>query len=250
MDENVEKEGISLTDIWKIVKKYWVGLITIIAGATLIGLLAAFFVVPKSYEAHETVYVMYRETASSDHMSSGDVTTSIRYVETVATYLKNEKEVYKATEQALKDNGIEKDFKALMKGFSFTTGTTSFAINVQYTSRDKATIPQIINTFAATAKSKIKTDLFNDELDVLMVPSTVGEDDVNDVSTSKIVVVAASAVVGVVLGLAYEFIANSLDRTIKSKKFIEDTYDIKVIGMIPDVTKSVKNDSDVEANEL
>ena len=104
MEENVEREGISLTDIWKIVKKYWVGLVAIIAGTTLIGLLAAFFVVPKSYEAHENLYVMYRDKNSNpdDYMGSGDVTTSIRYVDTIATYLKSSKEHYIATEEALK----------------------------------------------------------------------------------------------------------------------------------------------------
>ena len=64
-------------------------------------------------------------------------------------------------------------------------------------------------------------------------------------------VFAASAVVGAVLGLAYEFIANSLDRTVKNKKYIEETFNIKVIGMIPDISKSVGNGSDAsDVNEL
>ncbi len=253
MEENVEREGISLTDIWKIVKKYWVGLVAIIAGTTLIGLLAAFFVVPKSYEAHENLYVMYRDKNSNpdDYMGSGDVTTSIRYVDTIATYLKSSKEHYIATEEALKAQNIEIPYKKLIKGFSFTTGTTSLAISVKYTSRDKTVIPAVLNTFVTTAKAKVKEQFFNNELDVLKNDAEIDASDVNDVSTSKIVVVAASAVVGAVLGLAYEFIANSLDRTVKNKKYIEETFNIKVIGMIPDISKSVGNGSDAsDVNEL
>lgn len=252
MDENVEKQGLTLTDIWKIVKKYWVGLVAIIAGTTLIGLLAAFFVVPKSYEAHQNVYVMYRETNNQTdaYMGGSDITTSIRYVETIATYLKAE-EHYKEAEDVLKnDYNVEISYKSLMKGFSFSTSTTSLAIKVQYQSRNKEIIPDVLNTFVGIAKANVKQLFFNNELDALKSENPVTIDNVNDVSTSKILVVAAAGVAGVVLGLAYEFIANSLDRTVKNKKYIEETFNIKVIGMIPDISKSVMNESIDEANEL
>ena len=183
-------------------------------------------------------------------MGGSDITTSIRYVETIATYMKAE-EHYKETEEVLKnDYNIEVSYKQLMKGFTFSTSTTSLAIKVQYQSKNKDIIPDVLNTFVATTKTNVKKLFFNNELDALKSENPVTIDNVNDVSTSKILVVAASAAVGVVLGLAYEFIANSLDRTVKNKKFIEETFNVKVIGMIPDITKSIMNENTDDTNEL
>ena len=45
-------------------------------------------------------------------------------------------------------------------------------------------------------------------------------------------------VVGLVIGVCFEFIMNSLDKTIKDRKYIEDTFKVKVIGLIPDLLDS------------
>ena len=68
--------------------------------------------------------------------------------------------------------------------------------------------------------------------------SKITLDDVEDESTSKILVIGASIVVGLVIGVCFEFIMNSLDKTIKDRKYIEDTFKVKVIGLIPDLLDS------------
>ena len=112
MEEKVvEQEGISLADIWAIIKKYWVGLVCITAGCMLLGVLGAFFVLPKSYTATQSV--VYLETSSDSQVTEGEISTSRTIVQIAAEFMAD-KPVYVETCDKLKTNyNIEIDYKDL-----------------------------------------------------------------------------------------------------------------------------------------
>lgn len=234
MEEKVvEQEGISLADIWAIIKKYWVGLVCITAGCMLLGILGAFFVLPKSYTATQSV--VYLETSSDSQVTEGEISTSRTIVQIAAEFMAD-KPVYVETCDTLKTNyNIEIDYKDLMDSLTVTR-SSDLKISFTYKSKNKEEIPDVLNTFTTTAVNFAETKLLLEHS--FSIFSDITDDDVEDESTSKVLVIGASVVVGLVIGICYEFIMNSLDKTIKDRKYIEEAYNVKVIGLIPDLLES------------
>lgn len=233
MEENKKEEGLSLIDIWHIIKKYWIGLVCIIAGFIAVGAIGSVCLIPKKYQVNKQIYIQYNKDSNSE-MTDSDIVMSLRLVNTAINYL-SEPNIFKATSEKLQEKEIDIDYKVLSRGFTFKTSTNSLCIETSYVSGNKDNIITIMNTYLNEVVTYANTDEeFKMFKDVISYPGEMGENDIYDVSTSKALVTSIFGVVGVVVGLCYEFIANSLDRTIKSKDVIESDYNIRVIGMIPD----------------
>ena len=227
----VEQEGISLADIWAIVKKYWIGLVCITAGCMLLGVLGAFFVLPKNYTATQSV--VYLETTDNSQVTEGEISTS-RTIVQIASEFMSDKAVYVNTSEAIKEK-YNIDYKTLMDTLTVTR-VGDLKISFTYKSGNKEEIPYVLSAFTKEA-----LDFAEKQLHLVQKFSSFSKitlDDVEDESTSKILVIGASIVVGLVIGVCYEFIMNSLDKTIKDRKYIEDTFKVKVIGLIPDLLDS------------
>ena len=227
----VEQEGISLADIWAIVKKYWIGLVCITAGCMLLGVLGAFFVLPKNYTATQSV--VYLETTDNSQVTEGEISTS-RTIVQIASEFMSDKAVYVNTSEAIKEK-YNIDYKTLMDTLTVTR-VGDLKISFTYKSGNKEEIPYVLSAFTKEA-----LDFAEKQLHLVQKFSSFSKitlDDVEDESTSKILVIGASIVVGLVIGVCYEFIMNSLDKTIKDRKYIEDTFNVKVIGLIPDLLDS------------
>lgn len=227
----VEQEGISLADIWAIVKKYWIGLVCITAGCMLLGVLGAFFVLPKNYTATQSV--VYLETTGNSQVTEGEISAS-RTIVQIASEFMSDKAVYVNTSEAIKEK-YNIDYKTLMESLTVTR-VGDLKISFTYKSGNKEEIPDVLNTFTTEALDFAQEQLHLDQK--FSSFSQITSDDVEDESTSKILVIGASIVVGLVIGVCFEFIMNSLDKTIKDRKYIEDTFKVKVIGLIPDLLDS------------
>ena len=250
----VENEGLSFSDIWAVIKKYWIGLVTIIFVCAIIGILSAFFIVPKKYEVTQRIYYLEEkspdavvpdpapETFENKDNANIDQNASERAVDLVFPFL-NDRPVYENTTKILNEKIPQYqvdplDYKDLMKNLTLYRNDR-LIITITYSSSDKEIMPEIINTFTDQAISFIDNKFgFEFSSD-----KEIEQKDIYNVSTSIYLVIGASVIVGLVIGLCYEFIANSRDKTIKSKNFVEDAYNIKVIGLIPDFQKASEFDT-------
>lgn len=233
-----ETEGISLSDIFGIFKKFWVGLVSLTAIGALIGVLCAFVFIPKKYQISDSITcpIVSGDSSSTSTIDSNAINTTYTFVNAAKDRV-SDRTIYKnVTEKIKTEKEIDYDYKDLMKDL-VVSSNNSLTITFTFTSRDKTNMPYIINTFTSEAISYLE-----DQIHVTFVAGDEAqEDDIYDESTSKIIVIGGATAVGLVVGICYAFIKNSLDKTIKDKKFIEDTYGIKVIGTIPDLAdKSVK----------
>lgn len=237
----VENEGLSFSDIWKVIKKYWIGLVSIIAGCLIIGVLAAYFVVPKKYEASQNLFYDNGTVADQDNMSV-DLNTNANVIKYVFSRL-NDRTVYEETAKVLSQDTehfkVPVDYKNLMKELTMSR-PDDLTIRFSYTAKEKELIPIVLNTFTNQALSFIDTKLGYQ----FEITHDIREDDIVDSSTSKFLVVGASGVVGLIIGLCYEFIANASDKTIRNKNYMEATYGIKVIGLIPDLERLTRTESE------
>lgn len=231
----VESEGLSFSDIWKVVKKYWIGLVSIIAASLIVGVLAAYFVVPKKFEASQKLYYYSEMADSSANNTSVDLNETASVLKYVYSRL-NDRTVYERTAAKLSEDTehfkVPVDYKNLMDELTMSR-PDDLCIQFNYASKEKTLIPIVLNTFTNESISYIKEKTSYE----LQINHDIRDDDIYDSSTSKVLVVGASGVVGLVIGLCYEFIANSSDKTIRNKNYLETTYGIKVIGLIPDLEK-------------
>lgn len=240
----VENEGLSFSDIWKVIKKYWVGLVSIIAGCLILGVLSAYFIVPKKFEALQNIYYYVEKDNGESEVAdvSIDLNETASVMKVVFSQL-NDRTVYERTATKLSEDTtnfkVPVDYKVLMEELVMSR-PDEFTIRFTYTSKERKLIPIILNTFTSEALTFIEENFKYK----FTITHEIRDDDIYDSSTSKFLVVGASGVVGLIIGLCYEFIANSSDKTIRSKTYLETTYGIKVIGLIPDLEKINTTDSE------
>ena len=131
---------------------------------------------------------------------------------------------------------------------SYDSDLQSLRFSFTYSSSDKSLIIPMTN-----AVIDVLEDLTHKEADEyknafncfnLSILGDTVEDDIYATSKSKIKTTLIFAMIGLVVGFGYAFIAELLSQTLRSKEQLEDICDIKVIGTIPNVNAVKKKEGD------
>ncbi len=251
MEENKNEQGLSLLDILNIIKRRIIGIIISIVVLMLAGLGYAILTDRTTYHATTSVYVIYdngKADTSTDSINYGRLASK-----TIAEALNDDKMwrlIYNKANDNLKNNEDANSFvvpsyteigKSLSA--SYDSNLQSLRFSFTYSSTDKNLIIPMTNAVIGVLKDLTQkgSDEYKDAFNCFNI-SILGdtiEDDIYETSSSKIKTTLIFAVVGLVVGFIYAFIAELLSQTLRSKEQLEDICDIKVIGIIPNIN-SVK----------
>lgn len=252
MEEIREEQGLSIADIFHMIKKHIVGIIVFIVLFTGLGMGYAMFLNPISYTASSSVYVLY------DSGSSGS-TEAINYgrlgPKTFSDAINSDSKIWsKIEKKAIANNELLPEderivvpgYKAIGKGLKATYDESleSLKFSFSFTNAKKELVAPIMNATIdvledITSKSSIagvEKDAFN--YFKFSILGDVIEDDIYTVSTSKKKIIILMAAVGVVVAACYTLIYELLDQRISSKKTIEEICDLKIIGLIPELSEA------------
>lgn len=248
-NENVEEEenGISLSDIWHMIVKHWVGLVIFLLVGFAGGFGYAKFIKKPKYQA--SVQLMVVNSTSGENTTNINLSlqkTNIAYGYLVTDEVVNsvcEKMAEKKYDVYTKDsNGKDTttfDTVEVKKLYSvsiptFSSNSTSIFLSITSTCKEEQMAIDVCNFVVDSA------------LELVNVPSSKGYSILNnslvtmgkanyakDTSTSTAVVSLIGALIGVVVGVGYCIIRELADTHVSSKADLEKLTGYKVIGMIP-----------------
>lgn len=221
----IEEQVISLSEIFKAIKKRWIMIVAITLGTTLIAVILSFFVIKPVYETSTKLFIGKEENDETAY-NSNDIQMYQKLLQTYAQTIKT------------------KDLAAKAIGFLDYNLEPSSVV-------DALTVNPIIDTQILQIKYKSKNQ--QEAVDVLknvtqefiviskeLVPNgnikIIEEVDfpIKAISPNKKVNISVAFLLGLMISFGFVFLLEYLDNTYKNKEQLENELDIPVIGEIPD----------------
>ena len=188
------------------------------------------FTTPK-YSSSTTLVLAMAGTKESDNLNNSitttDVTLNAKLVPTYSELVKSKN----VLREVISNLNINEDENSLKKDISVTSVKDTEVIKITVSHENALYAAKIANEIAKVFSEKIN-EIYKinniyivDEAEVAETPSNINH-------TKDVLIFAF---IGLVLSLAYTFILNMLDTTVKTPEEIEKNYDIPVLATIPSI---------------
>ena len=245
--ENVQEEGLSLGDIFHILKLHWI-VILIVTALGAIGGFAMAKSTPTKYEAQINVYI-YNDDSSHGTSTSQEIIDSLRLINTFISFI-NEKSVGELTAEKLNatENFENVNYYHVLSGLTAVADENTLCVNVSYVHTNATVAKIILETVILSAQeiaAQMDNKLFEGRISIAYSSDELGSGNcasVYSISRGTVLYLAIGTIIGAVLSIAYALIRELMDNTIRDKKYIEDVLKLNVIGTIPEIVEERKNE--------
>ncbi len=231
------EKSITISDIFILLKKYWLQVVSIIVVCTILLGVAAFVLAKPKYSAKATIMVNY--VAENDSVSNNNTALgmSLKLINTISDFAVSDI-VQRDVKSVIKghETNVEANYRG---GLSIATDPDSLIITISYTTKTSPaaaveTVNQVVDSLINVANSVDNTGRkeFPTIYDTIKVV-----DDATRWSKSETwpTFVILGFVLGVVLAIAFIVIKFLLDDTIKSRGELERLTGYNVIAFIEDI---------------
>lgn len=223
--EHTEYE-IDLKEIFGMLKKRWLMIMSITSAAAVIAGIISFFVLTPVYESSSTLLVSYKQNQESI-MTYNDLTMSQKLVNTYSEIIKSRS----ISEEVLKKLDLDLTAEELSEKISVSKVNDTEIIRVKVSDTDPEMAALIANTISDVFKKEIKNIM---EIDNVSTIDTAKAPE-SPVKPNKLMNVAIAGVLGAMVSVGLVFILEFLDRTYKTPTDVERHLGLPIIGAIPDM---------------
>ncbi len=223
--ENTEYE-IDLREIFEMLKKRWLMIVSItLVAATLSGVIS-FFVLTPQYETSTTLIVSYRPDQSS-LMTYTELQMSQKLVATYSQIVKSER----IADAVIKKLDLDLTAAQLNSKVSVSQLGDTEILKITVKDEDPELAALIANT---------ESEVFQKEINEMMEVDNVSTIDVakvpeSPVSPNKMMNIVIATVLGMMVSVGLVFVLEFLDRTYKTPTDIERHLGLPILGAIPDI---------------
>lgn len=227
----VEEEGISLLELFNLVKDNIIAIIAFVFVTTLIGTLYTVLIEKPTYTASTSLIVQV-QSGSSTSSEYTDILVSEKLVKTFTVFIESNL-VLDAAQDTLAGSNVDLSIDDLKTGLNVTNITSTLVLEVKWTDENASRAALIVNQVAEKAVAAANTDAYtylNDKLVVLDVAITPSVAEKNTVLN-----IAISIILGGLLSVLYIFIKEITNTTFKSYKEIEKVLGLPVLSSAPDL---------------
>lgn len=229
------EETISLREIFSLLKKR----MRLIIAAAFVGLgiasVVTFFVLTPQYSSRAQLVVTTPQNANSN-VTTNDVNVNLQMINTYTDMITSDN-VLDQVRLTLEENyGYDLTRDAIKEGLEIVQSTNnSLMFYIQSTMDDPVEAQNIANVTADTFK-EVAVDVLNSAIDQISVMSTAVAE-TNPVSPNNKLNLAIGFVIGLMLGVGLAFLLELLDRTIKESRFITDSLEFTILGVVPNMSQ-------------
>lgn len=224
------EEEIDLKSIFKILWDRKIGIIVIILLCIVAGYVYTTFFVTPVYEATSKAILTSNNEASSDEGGTAGVTpTEVTLNNSLLSTYREIATSDSVVSKVISNLGLNISDDVLKSQITVTSATNSQVIQITVENEDASLAARIANEIRQVFTDRVAElyDMQNikplDDAQVPMSPSNINH--------MKDIIIFAG--IGIVLAVAYVFIANLLDNTVKSSSDIEKATGLNVIAEIP-----------------
>lgn len=233
-----EESGITLKDIFYIIKKNIIVILSIIVAVLIIGSVYTFKIQKPVYQSSAEVMV----SASSSDIEGQNYSLASYLTNTFVAYFKSDL-VLDEVVNKLNEQNITVTTGELKNNLDISIVNDSLILELDYTSPSINNSKIILNTIIDTAIEITNKENISELLKDKIMVFSYGKD--GQRVSKTMMNLALSLVIGVVIAFLYVLIKNAFDDTFKSKKDIEVVLNIPVIASIPhyEVKETKENES-------
>ena len=233
-----EESGITLKDIFYIIKKNIIVILSIIVAVLIVGSVYTFKIQKPVYQSSAEVMV----SASSSDIEGQNYSLASYLTNTFVAYFKSDL-VLDEVVNKLNEQNITVTTGELKNNLDISIVNDSLILELDYKSPSINNSKIILNTIIDTAIEITNKENISELLKDKIMVFSYGKD--GQRVSKTMMNLALSLVIGVVIAFLYVLIKNAFDDTFKSKKDIEVVLNIPVIASIPhyEVKETKENES-------
>ncbi|MFC4557950.1 YveK family protein [Virgibacillus kekensis] len=224
------EETISLKEIFEVIKKRLLMIISLIVIAAVIAAVVSYFILTPKYEVSSMFVVNQQPQDTATQYSVNDIRTNVELINTYNVIIKSPR----ILEQVVDELDLSYTAGQLSNKIAVSSAENSQVVTVTVTDPDSALAVDIANSTVNTFQQEIPELLNVDNVHIL----SEAELDANPspVSPNPPLNIAIAIVVGAMAGVGIAFLIEYLDNTIKTEEDIEKELGVPVLGVITHVS--------------
>ncbi|AOH55876.1 capsular biosynthesis protein [Peribacillus muralis] len=222
------EETISITDIFKTLKKRWKLIMLLTLIAALISGSISYFLLSPVYQSSTQILVNQKQ--SENPLDSTQIRSNIDMINTYSVIIKSPAILEKVIDKL----GLDESVEQLSEKITINSQQNSqvFSLTVQDGNPSQAV--EIANTISETFQKEIKNIMNVDNVSVLAKAEI--KENPAPVKPNPILNIAIAAVVGLMAGVGLAFLLEFMDNTIKDEKDIETLLELPLLGSIQKIS--------------
>ncbi|MGE6611526.1 YveK family protein [Peribacillus sp. NPDC076916] len=223
------EETISITDIFKTLKKRWKLIMLLTLIAALISGTISYFLLTPVYQSSTQILVNQKQ--SENQLDSTQIRSNIDMINTYSVIIKSPAILEKVIDKLELDQSVEQ----LSEKITINSQENSqvFSLTVQDSNPSQAV--EIANTISETFQKEIKDIMNVDNVSVLAKAEI--KENPTPVKPNPVLNIAIAVVVGLMAGVGLAFLLEYMDNTIKDEDDIERLLELPILGSIQKITQ-------------
>ena len=223
------EETISITDIFKTLKKRWKLIMLLTLIAALISGTISYFLLTPVYQSSTQILVNQKQ--SENQLDSTQIRSNIDMINTYSVIIKSPAILEKVIDELELNQSVEQ----LSGKITINSQENSqvFSLTVQDSNPSQAV--EIANTISETFQKEIKDIMNVDNVSVLSKAEI--KENPTPVKPNPVLNIAIAVVVGLMAGIGLAFLLEYMDNTIKDEDDIERLLELPILGSIQKVTQ-------------
>lgn len=226
-------EEISIQEIFQILKKRSVLILSLTAIAMIIVGIISFFLITPTYEASSQILVNQSDKGNNLY-DSNEVATNVQLIKTYSVIIKSPTVLEKVKDELDLDLTIDE----LNEKISVSSEDDSQIMNITVDDESIELAVKIANKTAEVFQEEI-VDIMNvDNVTIITKAKVKGNE--TPIKPNRMMNIAIAAVVGLMAGVGLAFLLEFLDNTLKTEKDIETHLNLPIIGVISKLNNKTK----------
>ena len=230
---NEMQTEISLMDLYHILRKNIVLIMTFTILFAIIAAGYAFFLANETYASNADVMVQVEVDTAVE--GSFDYSTAQKLLTTIAEYMS--KDI--VLNEVITDLGLDRTTNSLRSGLSVNSSSTSYFINIKFIDENPLVSQLIVDSVIENAIDIANNNPAFTSLKDKITRTSFAQEGIYE-APNKVLYLAIGIILGGIVGVGFVFIKEFLNNSYKTKEQLEQAFGIQVLGVIP--TFEVKED--------
>jgi len=233
------EETISLKEIYEVLKKRFLLILSIVFAAALIAAIVSYFVMTPKYEASSQFIVNQSEVDPNMQYSVNDVRMNVELINTYNVIIKSPA----ILDQVVDELNLPYTASALGDKIQVNSAENSQVVTVTAQDESPALAVDMANTTVDVFQDDI-SDIMNVDNVSILTTAELSENP-SPVAPNPLLNIAIAIVLGAMIGVGLAFLLEYLDNTITTEEDVEKQLGLPILGVISEV-----KDSDVRGGQV